>query len=99
LYWLHHYRYRGTKIGIDYITTVPEEFIKKILSVTSLPLLRQQKNISFTSLPFLRQNKKCIGYIVTVTESAAATEAAVKEAAASGTAAMRMGRSKVAEAM
>jgi hypothetical protein len=38
-------------------------------------------------LPSLSQNKKCICYIVTITEGAVATKAAVTEAAAMGTAA------------
>jgi hypothetical protein len=38
-------------------------------------------------IPLLSQNKKCIGYIVTITEGTAATKAAITEAAATGTAA------------
>jgi hypothetical protein len=40
------------------------------------------KNVSVTLLPFLRLKKKCISYIVAVTEGAAATEAAATKAAA-----------------
>jgi hypothetical protein len=38
--------------------------------------------------PLLRQDKKCIGYNVTVTETAVATIAAITKATATGEAAM-----------
>ncbi len=70
---------------------------KKVVAVTSLPLLKQQKNCIGYTVIVLKQNKQFISYIVTVTgvadpEAAATGEAATGAAnkggaAATGTAA------------
>ncbi len=76
-----------TICGHRYCVKYQYHFIRQnkfasVISVISLPILRQQKNCSGFILTITDAEQKCIGYFITVTEGVAAMGAVATEAAA-----------------